>query len=343
MLSSAITVSGSVVGEYGRSGLAKHYTDGSHGTEVRLNFPYQLAKLNEQTLLIVEDGSHMVRKYDIESDIATSLAGKFGEKDSYEGPDPLGKACFIQPRGIAASADGKYVYVANFLGHFINRINVDEDSVERVAGNPMMMGKTVEGPALGTNLTFPEFLAIDPDGHLVIADLNSIHRLENDPQHGDPRNGMLVKLANGKQSIAFHPYDGTAIISSSSFCLHHVKFNDPAFEPSVIGKCGEKGLEDGAPSEARFGSIAPALWSSDGEVLFIADTYNNCIRYMPRDLSFVGTLAGSGTQGNDAGSGEEATLDSPSGLVLMHNTLYFSQTSGRNIRKIGMFAAGFEF
>lgn len=255
------------------------------------------------------------------------------------GPEPLGNPCFYRPIGVAVTAKAEYVYVSNLHGDYIHRINMKENTVVRVAGSGKW-SDTSEGPALEAKISYPKFIAFDRDGYLVFADYSrSIFRLENDPPHGDPKNGTLVKLMDNIKGwptgVAFHPSDGTAIIYTSTYCLYYVKFGDPDFKSTMIGNCNFNGFRDGAPDEARFEGDLSALWSPDGEVLFIGDQRNHRIRYMPRDLSFVATLAGTGIKGNNEGPGEEATLDTPYSLVLMGNSLYFTQDNGYNIRKIG--------
>lgn len=104
----------------------------------------------------------------------------------------------------------------------------------------------------------------------------------------------------------------------------------------LFGSQSSTGFSDGTPTIARFDRQISVIWSPGGEVVFIADPGNNRIRYIPRDLTFVSTLAGTGVPGNDPGSEEDATLDSPQGLVLMGNSLFFSQRNGHNIRKIDL-------
>lgn len=326
------------------NGVPDRYIDNNKGKDVFLKEVKQLAKLDDSTILIAEYYSRMVRMYDIVKDEATSLAGKYSVSGTYEGSNPLGEACFNEPLGVTATTDGKHVYVSNYFGHFISRVNRDKNTVEIVAGIPGQEGSTESGggPALETALNRPRLLSLDHNGHLIIPDENSksIYRLENDPPHGDPNKGTLVKLMGGLKhspnNVAFHPSDGTAIITTG-WCLHRVKFGDSDFNSTVIGDCDNIGFQDGAPERARFRANLSAQWSPGGEVLFISDNANNRIRYMPHDLSFVSTLAGTGNFGNSPGSGDVATMYLPFGIVLMDNSLYFTQSEAYNIRKIGVY------
>lgn len=60
---SAVNVSGTVVGKYKQTSFyAEDYIDGSRGNEVLLDFPSQLARLDERTILIADMKADMVRK-----------------------------------------------------------------------------------------------------------------------------------------------------------------------------------------------------------------------------------------------------------------------------------------
>lgn len=340
-----VVVSGTIVGMHGAaSTMSEHFVDGSQGQDVRLSFPTQIAQLDERTLVIVDSGANMVRLYDIVSEVATSLAGKFQEWGSYEGPDPLDKPCFNQPYGVAV-IPGK-VYVSNYDGHTISRINMDKESrsIEIVAGSGIegsLPEDEEQGPALGNYLYHPAFLSIDNSGNLAITNYYEIHKLVSSLQHGDPKSGRLFNLGRGvsqPMSIAFNRQDGTEIVSSRvDHCLYRTQLGNSSFPQQSFGaECGEGKFKDGeVPFDVNFNGPAGVIWSPGGEVLFIADAKNNRIRYMPHDLSFVATLAGNGIEGNKAGSGDEAMLVHPIGLALMNNSLFFSQYHGHDIRKIG--------
>lgn len=336
---SAITVSGDVVGEYlmpsYRSG---DYVDGSPGRDVRLSMPSGMASRNK-TLVIAESGTHMVRLYDTENDIATSLAGVYGSPGSGEGSSPLSKSCLHDPRGVAVSPDGRYVYVASEEdnergGGHINRVDLQKNRVENVLA--------------GTWARRYHHVTADGDGNLIVSYLGDPPLLwkaavdEGDPKrstlsHMFPSNPRAVISPRG---VAVHPKDGgMSVASDLGRCIYHFTRDGGEFDQQKkVGDCLSSGLDDGDPNEARFKGISSMLWSPGGEVLFIADSMSHRIRYAPYDLSFVGTLAGNGRLGNDAGDGETATITHPHGLALVDNKLYFSQQTSYNIRSIGRFS-----
>lgn len=330
-------MSGSIVGKFGYYGLNEwEFVDGSPGEEVFLAQPLGLARLNSSTIAIADEHTHMIRLYDVETNEATSLAGKFGKVGSDEGNSPLGMSCLYYPRDVAVSPDGKYVYVSNYYEGFVNRIDLKKDRVDIVARHYNGHYDKRES-ALGT----PGHLHFDNDGNLLIADpyMDSIYKLT---VNEDPNKCVLTRLhltsIENPNSIAINPANGDMVVAShGGTCLYHFINRDGQFVENhqVIGTCGTSGFGDGTRDKAILGVIYQMVWSPGGEVLFMADFYNDRIRYMPRDLSFIATLAGRAANGNDPGDLITSTLTNPVGLVLMGNRLMFSQSTGPNIRSIG--------
>jgi sugar lactone lactonase YvrE len=103
------------------------------------------------------------------------------------------------------------------------------------------------------------------------------------------------------------------------------------------GSMGYSG-DGGAASSAQLNYPAAVVADALGN-LFIADTGNNAIREVSMQTGIISTIAGSGKAGysGDAGPATQATLSSPSGVVLDgEGNLYISDCNNNVIRKIIM-------
>jgi sugar lactone lactonase YvrE len=92
------------------------------------------------------------------------------------------------------------------------------------------------------------------------------------------------------------------------------------------------GDADGIGTSATFS--APAGITTDGNNLFVADTFNCIIRRIVIATGQVTTLAGSGAKGDKDGLGKLATFNYPSGLVTDGSNLYVADVANNKIRKV---------
>ena len=75
--------------------------------------------------------------------------------------------------------------------------------------------------------------------------------------------------------------------------------------------------------------------TTDGTILYVADTGNNLIRKIEIATGAVTTLAGTGAPGSfDSASGTSATFNFPAGITTDNSNLYVADTNNNKIRKI---------
>lgn len=332
----AIYVSGAVVGRAGQvSTDESHYIDGSSGQGVLMYSPAGLARLDNRTLVIAEQYTHMVRLYNTENNVASSLGGKYGAPGSVEGENPLGRSCFNHPTSVAVSPEnGNYVYVTNRGGEgvpgYLSRVNLEDNKVETIDGTDGY-GYTWGGSFV---------VSFYKGKNLIAASYDSVWKIIVNDEN--PKNSTRVKLFDlevpyyRRHKAVANPRDGSILIVTDRCISQFVRVEGEFVEQKKIGDCDRIGFRDGDPDDARFNEIHSVVWSPGGEVLFIADFRNQRIRYMPHDLSFVRTLAGNIYTGNNPGDGDRATLAYPTGIALIDNRLYFSQDYSHIIRSIGM-------
>eukprot|EP00966_Prymnesium_polylepis_P024646 568701-Prymnesium_polylepis.1 len=114
---------------------------------------------NGEMLFITDCGNHKVRMIATASATVSVLAGS-GTKAVTDGT--RGGASFNNPLGVAITSDGSAVYVTDFGGHTVRRIEISSGVVTTVAGKANTQG-FADGS--GTNVRFenPSQLVISPD------------------------------------------------------------------------------------------------------------------------------------------------------------------------------------
>ena len=209
---------------------------------------------------------------------------------------------------VTAAGDGPLSYQWQLNGtNFPNDININ--IITTVAGggitppgDPWMMTET------NASLAYPSGVAVDPSGNLFIADTYHLRILKID------RNGIITTVAgNPVASNYFGTYSG----------------------------------DGGAATNAGLNGPTGLALDASGN-LFIADSGNNRIRKVDAK-GVITTVAGNGavtniqyngqTQGyysGDGGAATNASLYSPSGVVVDDSgNLFIADTGNNRIRKVG--------
>jgi len=108
-------------------------------------------------------------------------AGDTGIISTYAGGPAVGKSTEValSPFDVLATED--YIYVADFGGHVVRRIDRTTSQMETVAGNGTLGNSGDGGPATLAQLSFPVDVAVDSKGNLYIVDnLQSIRKVDRD-------------------------------------------------------------------------------------------------------------------------------------------------------------------
>ncbi len=110
-------------------------------------------------------------------------------------------------------------------------------------------------------------------------------------------------------------------------------------KPSVLAGSGEKGLAgDGGPAAgARFNGPHHLLMGPDG-ALYVADTWNNCIRRIDVTTRLVTRVAGTGEKGfsGDGGQAIDARFGGIYAIAFRGSVLYACDLDNRRIRAIDL-------
>ncbi len=140
---------------------------------------------------------------------------------------------------------------------------------------------------------------------------------------------------NNPQGIAFDGAGNMYVVDCENFVIR--KINTSGVISTYAGIAGTIGYNDNVTAtQATFNTPEGIASDSNGN-LYVADTYNNVIRYINSDSLLVTTIVGTGQLGNsgDGGPAVDATMQYPFGVALDgQGNLYVADTVNAAIRKV---------
>lgn len=237
------------------------------------------------------------------------------------------------PVGIIAvsGASTPDLYVTDLHTHTIQKISQAGWQAATYAGQPGSPGDT-DGPATAAQLRAPRAAAFTPDGELIIADTgNSLIRAV-------AADGTVTTTSTAfRQPRAVAIDDVTGEIYVSDTASHLIKKISPAGDITILAGSGIPGNSTGIGPAAQFNRPSGIAIDIAGN-LYIADTGNNCIRYLDLTTGSVSTLAGRPTVaagGNDGNATTAATFRGPEGVAVdAIGQVFVADTGNSRIRRI---------
>lgn len=142
--------------------------DGGPAKAAMLNFPAGLDAAAGM-LFIVDAGNHRVRAVDLVAGTIATVAGNGASGFRGDGGDPLA-ASFREVRDVAATDDGRTLYVADSGNHRIRIVTLTSSLINTFAGNgeTEFAGDLLDAGA--TQLRQPQGVATSPFGLVIISD-----------------------------------------------------------------------------------------------------------------------------------------------------------------------------
>ena len=307
------------------------------GAKARLSSPRGIVVYGD-TLYVVEQQNHAVRKIDKSTGMVTTLAGYPGRSGLDDGIGT--NARFNAPEGI--ETDGTYLYISDTKNNTLRKIDISTGNVSTLAGK---RGQSGSKDGIGKDALFNGPTAIVLLGNLLyVADTdNSIIRQVN------KETGETVTVAGisrkkgsddglGLSSTFNYPLaiasDGVYLYIADTY-NHTIRRLDPGTGEviTLAGKPGEAGYQDGLLSEALF-YYPYGLAIKDTE-LFVADMLNEVIRVIDLSSGTVTTIAGTpSVYGFTDGHPGTGNFDNPSDVAIAGDYLYVADTNNHLIRKV---------
>jgi trimeric autotransporter adhesin len=240
----------------------------------------------------------------------------------------------------------------SFLALFssVLALSLHAQIVSTVAGGLVGDG----GPATSAALSFAQYAAVDGAGNIYIGDTYHC-RIRKVDIHGNISTiaGTGICGYSGDGGLATHAQifwpggivaDGAGNIFFADSVNERIRVITPSGKITTVAGNGSYGFcGDGGPAKQacfQFPSAITVVQSPKGEVLVIADTYNQRIREVLLKTGTIKTVAGNGTPGysGDGGPAIQASMNSPQGVAvdLASKSLWISDTFNGAIRRVDL-------
>lgn len=333
-----------VAGAPGQSGSA----DGV-GSAARFNLPTGIAISPDGSYALIGDsGNHTIRRLEIGSGVATTLAGQAGVSGSADG---VGSAArFNSPRGVAISSDGSFALVADDANAAIRRIDLNTNAVTTVAGQPGVTG-FADGVGSAARFFSPTAVSVSADGSRALVTDSANHLLRNldldtatvTTLAGEPE---MFGYSDGVGSAARFAYPiGVALDWDGGWALvidydgGAMRYVDMASN-EVATLVSLPLHEDGVGLDVRFNWPYDLDVNAGSVVGLVVDTENNTIRRIDMASGEVTTVAGDATDwaGFADGVGSAARFRGPEGGVLdaAGDTAFVADTGNHVVRRVDL-------
>lgn len=282
---SRIPVAGTVTTLAGKSGVTG--SANGQGTSALFNNPQAIAMDAAGAFAVVVDyGNHILRRVNISTGEASTLAGTAGVP-GYQDGRGLGAVKFNYATGISMDSAGAVALIGDTSNHLVRRVNISSGEVTTLAGRAGVAG-SVDGVGTSASFNRPSDVAMDSTGAFaVVADQGShiIRRIEVD-------SGVVSTIA-GTPGVAGSS-DGTS-----------ATFNSPT------GAC-----VDAAGAVALVVSACPRLCVRSTSHLLLprkpntqqADFNSHLVRRINVSSGVVTTLAGTATKAGNLSASSRQRL-----------------------------------
>lgn len=145
--------------------------------DARFNYPSGVARCDNLTFVVADQGNHTIRLVRIGANSVATLAGRAGISGTDDGPG--NQARFRYPTSVASDPAAGCLYVADTGNHTIRKITYSADYqnvvVTTYAGRPGLPGYAHGEPTAGQGWIEAQFhapygVAVDGAGHVYVAD-----------------------------------------------------------------------------------------------------------------------------------------------------------------------------
>jgi sugar lactone lactonase YvrE len=328
------------------AGPAGFLGDGDSARVALLSLAGGIAVDASGNVYLADTGNNRVRRIASTTGTIATIAG-IGSTNCppcYSGDNgPATGAALDAPSGLALDANGD-LYVADSGNFVVRKIDGRTGVITTIAGNGTR-GSAHDGvPATTAALTDPEGVALDGEGHLLIADRGDARVRSVDLASGVigtvAGSGVAGSSGDGgpAKTAAVEPSD-VAVDASHAIWIadaanHRIRRVDPDGTIATIAGMGVPGFGgDGQDSKTAllFGPTGISIAKS-GDV-FIADSRNGRVRRIRSGQ--ITTVAGIGIPGavDDGRPATSVALTAPAGLAIdSAMNVYFSDA--QRIRKI---------
>ncbi len=308
------------------------------GSAARFKYPAGVAVDGAGNVWVADMFNQTIRKIS-PAGVVTTVAGLTGSSGYADGTGSAAR--FNYPAGVAVDGGGN-VYIADNANHAIRKLTPN-GVVTTLAG--MGVPGAADGPARTAQFYYPESVAVDGAGNVLVADSANYTIRKITPA------GVVTTLAgaagkigavDGPASTArFNFLEGVAVdgtgnvyvVDQNNYTIR--KISPAGVVTTLAGLAGSAGYADGKGSLARFSKPAGVAVDSAGSV-YVADQGNGTVRKIsPEGMATTigGSVLASKFTSAD-GTGNEARFLTPIGVAVDGaGTVYVADYGNHTIRK----------
>jgi hypothetical protein len=257
-------------------------------------------------------------------------------------------ARFNGPAGGVLLPDGSAVIVADTFNAVLRRVELGTGEVRTVAGRVQVQA-TVDGLGNAARFQSPRAMVLAPDGRQAfVADGPTLRRVDlstfetttlagtaGEPGYVDGK-GAVVRLGFLQHALEISE-DGSILYIADRSNQTLRTLDTKTLTVSTFAGARYSGAPqavDGTGANARFSGLGGL--ARLGNALFVADTFNHCIRRVSLVDAQTTTVAGRcGESGQTDGIAQDARFDTPQTLVALSDALYSTSFSG-TLRRISL-------
>ncbi len=331
------------------SGNGKEVPSSADGaaTKTPSSQPFGISLGPDGGLYICEVGSHLIRRIDLATGLAKTVAGNGRKGYSGDGGSAT-KAELNEPYEVRFDKQGNMLFV-EMQNHVVRRVDRATGVISTIAGTGTAGFSGDGGPARKAQMNQPHSIALGADDSLYICDIRN-HRI----RVVAPTTGQMTTFAGTGEKSATpdgSSFDGTALNGPRAldFDGNHSLFlalreGNAIYQMDLqtrtyhhlagTGKSGYSG--DGGPAtKAQLAGPKGVSLSKSGD-LYFADTESHTIRVLRAKTGVVETVVGDGTQGDGPdGEARLCRLNRPHGVyVSSDGWLYIGDSSNHRVRRM---------
>jgi hypothetical protein len=361
------TEPGTICGIVGVMGKAKLSPEGLPAYASELYLPIDMTMGPDNLLYVIDWNNHRIRRMEADGTM-TTLAGTGFLGDGPEGPARA--AAFNHPTHLTFHPDDPtQLYIAAWHNSRIEVLDLANETVRFECGTGDRKYNGDDRPADTAMLDLPSSIVFDDDGSLILSDTanqivrridtsGTIRLLAGTPPAGELPNGQTDRrygwegdggpALQAKFNFGWGQkgYPGGRIVRHERTLYMADSYNFVVraldLDTGMISHVAGLGLlagytGDGGPAaDAQLGFPADLAVDPRDGTLFIADTFNHCVRQIDPN-GVITTVAGvclvPGADG-DGGPATEAHLLNPFGIEVTDDFLYIADTENQVIRAV---------
>lgn len=273
------------------------------GAAATLNLPIGLTVAPDGSIYFANAEGHTIRKVS-PAGVVTTIAGAAGTAGNADGVGAA--ATFNRPSGMALSADGTTLLVADYSNHRIRSINLATSAVSHFAGSTSRVRGIVDGAASTARFASPSSIRLIGAAGFVVADVNNsrirqvtpagvVSTIAGPTAAVPTENGRLNGPAstarfNFPVAVAVAP-DGKIAIAEEGNPV--VRILSGGNVSTLAGSSPQYADTNGAVAVARFsGFISAMTVLPDGSLVLAQEGDNNSSRRKLRSVSATGDVGG---------------------------------------------------